>query len=199
VSYTPELLRGTRTTDGWLHFWGEALAFGHAPASPVLSTDRPRLAAHFGPRAPAPDAHTDLWRAFLALNPATTTSTTLDPPTHAYFRRLTLVPYTHLPGTNRAQAVIYLFYVAGLGRPASLAPLTRDRRDAFLDHLDHLRHANPDAPELDDDDGDTRVARLIPRRRGPGPLDPNTITHLRNDAIHQMCAFLNRHPTPAPH
>jgi len=193
VSYTPELLRGTRTTDGWLHFWGEALAYGHAPASPVLSTDRPRLAAHFGPRSPSPDAHTDLWRAFLALNPATLTFPA-DSGAAAYFRRLTFVPYTHLPGTNRAQAVIYLYYVAGLGRPASLASLSRDRRDAYLDQLDHLRRQNPDAPELDDDDGDTRVARHIPNLRQPGPISKTRANELRNEAIHTMCAFLNHRP-----
>jgi hypothetical protein len=182
-----------------LHFWGECLAFGHAPGSPRFDPQRYRLASTFGSRAPSPDEHTDLWRAFLALNPSTVP---LPPDTAAvaYYRRLAFVPYTLLPGTTRAQAVIWRFYVAGDGLRdprAHFARLAPPARDTRLDDLDRLRRANPDAPELDDDDGDARVARHIPNLRDGGHLSPARVNVLRNDAIRAMCAFLNHRPRVA--
>ena len=187
MSYTPDMLRGTRSRDGLLWHWGVAAREGHFPAHRPADPDRPRLAVTHDSRPPCPEEYLDLSIAFAALHPATT----------GLGNAGTLAWLPHAPEVHRHQLAIYRYYVAGDGyrdRRAAFARLSPERRQLYLDHLEALRRQYPGEPDIDDADGDALVALHIPRERGGGHISRQYANDLRNDAIRRMVAFLNRRP-----
>lgn len=178
--YSPEMLRGTRTTDGYLWQWGVDVAHGYWRAAPGFDPDRPRIGKAFGPRAPAVDRHLLLSEAFARLSDSTA----------GLGADGALGWIAHLP-LNAHQEVIHAYYVLGLGTVGwgRGRELTAEDREYLLRHetVNPVVYRRQVVVTVDETSyGDRAVAVALQARAGWRMASRQTVNRWRNEAIRRM-------------